>query len=216
MSVHQLKDGRWLVKHYVGKTAEDKPIAKREYFGRGKEAEQLARNRNAELGLGKGANNVSQRELLLESAKYQMLLKNVSAAACGIEVEIQAELLYLLKLAARDEEQIREQVYTPCGFIDMLTPEELIEIKVIYEWKAGVGQLLSYLTSYPDRKLRLHLFERKFSSYSTKSSIATISKICEALKFHKINVSFQDRKTYYEMATLHDNVVPIFRCCPFE
>lgn len=45
MSVHQLKDGRWIVKYYV----HGAKSAKREYFGRGLEAEKRARKRDIEL-----------------------------------------------------------------------------------------------------------------------------------------------------------------------
>ena len=45
MSVHQLKDGRWIVQYKdAGRTT-------REYFGRGQVAETMARERNDELGL---------------------------------------------------------------------------------------------------------------------------------------------------------------------
>jgi hypothetical protein len=76
MSVHQLGDGRWIVKFPKGKIP-DAPNKTREYFGRGKEAEQLARLRNTELGLGNKSNESRAREEL----KYRQLLKNVSAAA---------------------------------------------------------------------------------------------------------------------------------------
>jgi integrase len=46
MSVHKLKDGRWIVKSYPGGKE------RREYFGRGPEAEHAAKDRNIELGLG--------------------------------------------------------------------------------------------------------------------------------------------------------------------
>ena len=49
MSVHQLKDGRWIV-HYRDPDRAGK--WKREYFGRGLEAEKRARARNENLGLG--------------------------------------------------------------------------------------------------------------------------------------------------------------------
>ena len=47
MSVHQLKDGRWIVQHRIKKTGK----IKREYFGRGPEGEKAAFVRNGELNL---------------------------------------------------------------------------------------------------------------------------------------------------------------------
>ncbi len=43
MSVHQTKDGRWFVNYY--QTGERK-TAKRKYFGRGRESELAARQRD--------------------------------------------------------------------------------------------------------------------------------------------------------------------------
>jgi len=48
MSVHQLKDGRWIVKYPDPEKASG---SKREYFGRGAAAEIRARNRDRELDL---------------------------------------------------------------------------------------------------------------------------------------------------------------------
>jgi len=48
MAVNQLKDGRWIVQY---PNPEPPPKTKREYFGRGPEAEAAARVRNRELGI---------------------------------------------------------------------------------------------------------------------------------------------------------------------
>jgi len=45
MSVHQLKDGRWIVRHRIGADP-DRPTANKKYFGRGMEAERQAREWN--------------------------------------------------------------------------------------------------------------------------------------------------------------------------
>ena len=50
MSVHQLKDGRWIVRYPKG-TMPEQPNRTREYFGRGIEAEAAARQRNEEVRL---------------------------------------------------------------------------------------------------------------------------------------------------------------------
>jgi integrase len=49
MSVHQTKDGRWYVNYYIHDPESKKKKAKKEYFGRGKEAEASACNRDGEL-----------------------------------------------------------------------------------------------------------------------------------------------------------------------
>lgn len=50
MSVHQLPDGRWICKWTQGGKQ------RKEYFGRGKEAEERAKTRNTELGIGVAKN----------------------------------------------------------------------------------------------------------------------------------------------------------------
>ena len=52
MSVHQLKDGRWIVRHGIGADPE-RPTTNKKYFGRGPEAQQAAWEFNLSLGLGK-------------------------------------------------------------------------------------------------------------------------------------------------------------------
>jgi integrase len=52
VSVHQLKDGRWICKFPVG-TIPEQPSKTRQYFGRGQEAERAAHEFNDSLGLGK-------------------------------------------------------------------------------------------------------------------------------------------------------------------
>lgn len=48
MSVHQLKDGRWIVRHPPG-TDPERPSANKTYFGRGEEGEALARSYDAAI-----------------------------------------------------------------------------------------------------------------------------------------------------------------------
>jgi len=51
------------------------------------------------------------------------------------------------------------EVQTDDGFIDILTQNEIIEIKNGILWKHGLGQLLVYSEYYPSHKKRLHLFD---------------------------------------------------------
>lgn len=52
MSVHQLKDGRWIVRHPIG-TDPERPTANKTYFGRGEQGEDLARAYDATLKMAK-------------------------------------------------------------------------------------------------------------------------------------------------------------------
>lgn len=50
------------------------------------------------------------------------------------------------------------EVRTPSGNIDVLTATEVIEVKKADCWKDAVGQVLSYVTHYPQHIPRIHLF----------------------------------------------------------
>lgn len=50
------------------------------------------------------------------------------------------------------------EVWTPSGVIDVLTEEEVIEVKYYRNWQRGMGQVLAYGSHYPERVKRLHLF----------------------------------------------------------
>lgn len=50
------------------------------------------------------------------------------------------------------------EVKTPVGFIDVLSPKILYEVKEARGWKGALGQVLAYGRSYPDRKLCLYLY----------------------------------------------------------
>jgi hypothetical protein len=51
----------------------------------------------------------------------------------------------------------------PCssGFVDIVTPTELIEVKRAQLWKGGLGQVLVYSKDFPGLSPRLHLFGQK-------------------------------------------------------
>ena len=58
------------------------------------------------------------------------------------------------------------EVCTEFGYIDLLTTNELIEIKESSNWKHGVGQLLAYGVFYKNHRIRLHLFGTDYVSDS--------------------------------------------------
>lgn len=208
MSVHKLKDGRWFVKYPKGTIKKD-PNRTREYFGRGEEAKVLAYKRNRELGFQNPKTDLIEGKFKEEINKLE---REVSLFKKGVEHEVQKELTFLLRLANRDDETVQEQVYTNTGYIDILTPREIIEIKVLQEWKYGVGQLLTYQQAFPNRKLRLHLFERPIIKQRRRASKKTIKGICDSLQKSNILVSFQDRETYLSTRKQFKNVVPLFSC----
>jgi hypothetical protein len=52
----------------------------------------------------------------------------------------------------------KKEVKTSSGYIDILTNDEIIEIKNGKSWKHAVGQILIYALEYPNHKKRIHLF----------------------------------------------------------
>jgi len=51
------------------------------------------------------------------------------------------------------------EVETPYGYIDLLTEDRLIEVKVFNNWKHALGQVLSYGKFYPERQKTIYLFD---------------------------------------------------------
>lgn len=72
------------------------------------------------------------------------------------------------------------EVETKVGFIDLLTEDEIIEIKEGKNWKHAVGQVLMYAIEYPQHKKRIHLFNIERND--------TIEKYC---KLYDIVISYK-------------------------
>ena len=68
----------------------------------------------------------------------------------------------------------RIEVKTDVGYIDVLTSTKIIEIKQGNDWKAAIGQIISYGSYFPDRKKRIHLF-----GDMAKGSFDKILKMCK-------------------------------------
>lgn len=52
----------------------------------------------------------------------------------------------------------RTEVCCSSGFVDVVTSEEIIEVKRAQLWKGGLGQVLVYSKDFPGLRPRLHLF----------------------------------------------------------
>ena len=50
------------------------------------------------------------------------------------------------------------EVIVESGRIDILTTQEVIEVKEAIDWKSAIGQVLVYATYYPSHSPRIHLF----------------------------------------------------------
>ena len=89
MSVHLLKDGRWIVQY---PNPEPPPRLKREYFGRGLEAEKLARDRNDSLAL----RPVTRRTPDVDAKTFDMLADRYLEAKRGLTENSTYDNLYIM------------------------------------------------------------------------------------------------------------------------
>ena len=59
---------------------------------------------------------------------------------------------------AQELPNARTEVHTSVGRADIVTLNQVIEIKNWKFWKFGVGQLIAYSACFPNKTLRLHCF----------------------------------------------------------
>ncbi len=92
----------------------------------------------------------------------------------------QIEKQIQLKLEKKLNGQI--EIETPIGFIDLITSDEIIEIKDFVNWKHAVGQIQTYSFFYPNKKKIIYLFGKDFSASEL------IENICAT---HQIEVRYE-------------------------
>lgn len=78
------------------------------------------------------------------------------------------------------------EVKTPHGPIDVLSDTEVIEVKHITNYLHGLGQVLGYGVSFPEKKKRLHLFG------STESRIKYLDLAKEICQLYSVKVTFEE------------------------
>jgi len=69
------------------------------------------------------------------------------------------------------------EVRTLAGDIDLLTADEIIEVKQVKGWKSALGQVLVYGQYYPSHQKRIHLFGESQESY-----LLMVRKHCSKFK----------------------------------
>lgn len=67
------------------------------------------------------------------------------------------------------------EVVVPAGRIDILTSNQVIEVKHIKKWNAALGQVITYGVYYPNHQKRIHLFGVENNS----SKILLIEEQCQ-------------------------------------
>ena len=66
------------------------------------------------------------------------------------------------------------EVKIPSGRIDILTSNQIIEVKHIKKWNAALGQIITYGYHYPNHQKRIHLFGEE----NNKDKILLIKEQC--------------------------------------
>ncbi len=99
MSVHQLKDGRWLVRYRKGKNP-DRPNSTATYFGRGDEAQKAAEEFNLSLGLGSRKRKVAGRLFIELVNEYQEAKQYTMAASTFENLCIKMEAVILPEIGS--------------------------------------------------------------------------------------------------------------------
>ncbi|MCC5612192.1 hypothetical protein LC612_37060 [Nostoc sp. CHAB 5834] len=74
------------------------------------------------------------------------------------EKEPYEDIEYQVLKRLHDEIGGQTEVVTAVGRIDLLTENQVIEVKACPDWKAALGQVLSYSAFFPEHQKRIHLF----------------------------------------------------------
>jgi len=90
--------------------------------------------------------------------KYIEAIDNITKEdiLMGKEKEIQEDIFYFFEDIIKVK--IEKEVQTDVGYIDLLTDDHIIEIKISNNWKHALGQILSYGTFYPNHKKIILLY----------------------------------------------------------
>ena len=96
----------------------------------------------------------------------------------AMENAIRPETESMIQVIMQGREGGERNIETPAGAIDLLTDQEVIEIKHVHNWKDAT-KVLVYQTYFPDRQPRVHLF----GGYSRQTR-ATIEEA-----FGKLNIT---------------------------
>lgn len=88
------------------------------------------------------------------------------------EADIRNKLVTQLKKKF-GEDQVKTDVKTDAGYVDILTPAQIIEVKNAENWKSAMGQILAYSVYFNDKSLRIHLFGNR-----PRASWTVINDVC--------------------------------------
>ena len=87
---------------------------------------------------------------------------------------------YYQKKLHREEGGKREVVLPNRRRIDLLTDDELIEVKQATKWAEAIAQIQAYSRFYPNHRKRLHIFGLHFLK-NPRAVLESATNVCNAL-----------------------------------
>jgi hypothetical protein len=160
----------WIIEHGLSKT-ESKLFF---YFLRiDRFGDRPAKIKVAEILLATGVGKTAYHSAIAKLHKTGLLPD-------WFEIETYDNPEYQVVQKLKDKLGGQTEVVTAIGRIDLLTETEIIEVKQVSDWKAALGQILTYSAFFPEHTKRIHLFgdctpEKKQVICSTVSSFGVIA-----------------------------------------
>ena len=90
---------------------------------------------------------------------YKMILIEMKNVLYNIKLEEQNIKETNIQLDLHKELGGEINVYTSFGYIQLLTENQIIEIKHRKEWRKGLGNLLLFNEFFPEKKMMLYLYD---------------------------------------------------------
>lgn len=121
----------------------------------------------------------SQKSSLKVHSCYALKAKRENperATVKGAEAEVQAKM---------EKETGGSMQRCPVGTADIVTEDEIIEIKHWHYWKTALGQIIAYGHYYPNLAKRIHFF----GAHPPDEYMDKITKICNA---QEIEVTYEE------------------------
>ena len=95
-------------------------------------------------------------------------------------VPIISEVAVQKALAVR--ENGHTEFSTAAGRADVVTMNEIIEVKHLKQWKSGLGQVLAYSHCCPEKDARLHLFAHATDAAKARETLPLVQSVCDSVK----------------------------------
>ncbi len=88
------------------------------------------------------------------------------------------------------------EIQTPVGRVDVVTEDQIIEVKYFRHWKSALGQILAYGSFHVDKQKVLHLFTGVNEEDAARDMLHTIKAICNP---YNVLVTLERRVEDYDV-----------------